>query len=286
MLSACVLTALAFEQTGQRVEHPGLCPAHVGLANRVEPPALIIEETSLVMEILNGPASNVLSHVQRTVVELTTLDEGNNRARSGGRIDGIGAVIVVCRPPLRKKQIARTVTITTVKRRSKLVTGWARFNDPLQRKQYVRGVKVIDPRLRRRRAVGPRTVVALVVANISRCALCNPAEFCFAGSFTDTCQNSRCQQTRVEDLGIAVWCIAETDLGLRIDRSWQITQNEITHAASDLQISVFYERPRSEGRWHDRRRATWREEVAALPVEVVTPGTAAVTVQLQFQQRR
>src|SRR5688500_4425368 len=145
MLSACVLTALAFEQTGQRVEHPGLCPAHVGLANRIEPPALIIEETSLVMEILNSPASNVLSHVQRTVVEFTTLDERNNRTRCGVRIRGIRVVIVVFRPPLRKKEIGLPVTMTAFERRLKLVCAWAGFNDPLQRKQYVSCVKIVDP---------------------------------------------------------------------------------------------------------------------------------------------
>ena len=37
-----------FKQTGQRIKHPGLCPAHEGRANCVEAPALIIKETSAV----------------------------------------------------------------------------------------------------------------------------------------------------------------------------------------------------------------------------------------------
>jgi len=56
-----LLTALRLEQTRQGVKHPGLGPAHVGFANRVEPPALIVEEASLVTQILNCPASNIVS---------------------------------------------------------------------------------------------------------------------------------------------------------------------------------------------------------------------------------
>src|SRR5688572_5867660 len=65
-----VSNAVALEQTRQRIEHPALRPAHVWFANRVKPPALIIEEASLVAQIFNCPASNILSHVQRSLVEL------------------------------------------------------------------------------------------------------------------------------------------------------------------------------------------------------------------------
>src|SRR5258705_7359421 len=93
------------------------------------------------------------------------------------------------------------------------------------------------------------------------------------------------QQTGVENLRIVRRRITEANFVFRINRSFEITENKVATAARHLQITIvpeclvpFNERPRCKRGRHDHWRALRRKEAAALPREVITPGSTTVAL--------
>src|SRR4030095_15980492 len=124
-----------------RIKHPAFSPAHVGFANRIKTSSLIIKETAPVAQVLKRPGRNFLGHRQRISVETATLKESNDRAGGCVRIRRIRLVMVVFRPPIRKKEVLLPIFVTALHCGVKLCSECSRVNYALEGKEYVSSVQ-------------------------------------------------------------------------------------------------------------------------------------------------
>jgi hypothetical protein len=92
---------------------------------------LIIKETSTITQVIDGPARNIPGQRRCIGIKITTLEESHNCTRCGVRIHRIRIVIVVFRPPLRKKEAGLPEVIAAFERWLKFFFLWRNIDDAL-----------------------------------------------------------------------------------------------------------------------------------------------------------
>src|SRR5207302_11058615 len=157
--------------------------------------------------------------------------------------------------------------------------------------QQLYQLNIISPRLLVNYALCQRSVFTLHDYYITGRSHRPLAQARFSGQMTNRGQHFRGQQTRIEYARSIQRRITETYFVFGFFRSIKIVQDKVADRARKGQVFIarenfggFAQCARGERGWHNRGRASRREEGARLPSKVVAPRSAAVAFQAHPNQ--